>query len=313
MSAARIRHLTRPGIFGLSVVVLALLAPSASGDKTAPLYAKMKQRFTTAKPGHSTGWSFDGALKPYPAGQQVPPQRSVDFVFPRGTRWRLGAVPSCLASDEQIASEGLGACPAASEVGTGEAGLFFGTAGTLTTGVHVFVAEPEIVTVFTGESGAVLRVLRGTVTRDRVTATLPPVQAPGDTNSRSSPSSWSSREPALVSARCCGHPRPAPKASGGSSPTCHATTSRTVCSIRRAPCAADGIPEPSKPPGCRGRMSSLCGASTRLGSWSQRRYRRDDTAKPPLDRIGLSSYSRHDDVVLFRTIADRRSRVQACR
>jgi hypothetical protein len=49
----------------------------------------------------------------------------------------------------------------------------------LTTKLHVFVAEPELVVAFTSESGAVLRVLRGTVTRDRITATLPPVSAPG--------------------------------------------------------------------------------------------------------------------------------------
>jgi hypothetical protein len=115
--------LRHAAIFVLGVIALALLAPSAAADTTAPLYAKMKQRFTTTKSGHSTGWSFDGALKPYPAGEQVPPQRSVDFVFPRGTRGNLGAVPSCLASDEEIASEGLAACPAASRVGTGEAGL----------------------------------------------------------------------------------------------------------------------------------------------------------------------------------------------
>jgi hypothetical protein len=250
LSAPGIKHLRHAAIFVLGVIALVLLAPSAAAETTAPLYAKMKQRFTTSKPGHATGWSFDGALKPYPAGEQVPPQRSVDFVFPEGTRWRLGAVPSCLASDEQITSEGLEACPADSQVGTGEAGLFFGTAGTLTTRLHVFGAEPELVVVFTSESGSVLRVLRGTVTRDRVTATLPLFLPPEDTNSRSSPSSWSFREPALVSARCCGHRKPAPRASGGSSPICRGTTSPTACSVRRAPPAAGASPEgPSKPPG----------------------------------------------------------------
>ena len=179
MSAARVRHLSRPGIFGLGVVMLALLAPSASGDKTAPLYAKMDQRFTTSKPGKATGWRFDGALKPFPAGVQVPPQRSVDFLFPRGTRSRLGAVPGCLASDEQLATEGLAACPGDSRVGSGEADLLFGTAGTLTVEVHLFAARPELLTVFADEGGTVLRVLRAVAKRRRVTATLPPVDAPG--------------------------------------------------------------------------------------------------------------------------------------
>jgi hypothetical protein len=139
----------------------------------------MKQRFTTAKPGHSTGWTFDGALRPYPAGEQVPPQRSVEFVFPKGTRFRAGAVPSCLASDDQITTEGLAACPADSQVGSGEAGVFLGTAGTATLEAHVFVAAPGLVAVFTSETGSVLRVLRVAVERNRVTSTLPPVQLPG--------------------------------------------------------------------------------------------------------------------------------------
>jgi hypothetical protein len=179
MTAPRIRWLTCATTFVLGVVAFTLLAPSASTDTTAPLYAKMKQRFTTAKPGHSTGWSFDGALKPYPAGEQVPPQRSVDFVFPKGTRFRLGAVPSCLASDEQIMSGGLGACPADSQVGSGQAGLFLGAAGTLTVEVQLFAAEPGLVAAFTSASGLVLRVLRATAGGNRITATLPPEKLPG--------------------------------------------------------------------------------------------------------------------------------------
>jgi hypothetical protein len=171
--------LRHAAIFVLGVVALALLAPSAAADTTAPLYAKMKQRFTTPKPGHSTGWSFDGALKPYPAGEQVPPQRTVEFVFPKGTRFRAGAVPSCLASDEQITSQGLGACPPDSEVGSGEAGVFLGAAGTATLQTYVFAAAPGLVAVFTSEGGAVLRVLRATVERNNITAILPPVELPG--------------------------------------------------------------------------------------------------------------------------------------
>jgi hypothetical protein len=171
--------LRHAAIFVLGVVALALLAPSAAADTTAPLYAKMKQRFTTAKPGHSTGWSFDGALKPYPAGEQVPPQRTVEFVFPKGTRIRPGAVSSCLASDEQITSQGLGACPPDSEVGSGEAGVFLGAAGTSTLQTHVFAAAPGLLAVFTSQSGAVLRVLRVTVQRNHITTILPPVELPG--------------------------------------------------------------------------------------------------------------------------------------
>jgi len=60
-------------VVGTLVVCLSAVVSPAVGDTTAPLYAKMKQRFTTERPGARTGWSFDGALKPYPAGVQVPP------------------------------------------------------------------------------------------------------------------------------------------------------------------------------------------------------------------------------------------------
>jgi hypothetical protein len=151
----------------------------AMKSSTAPLYAKMKQRFTTAKRATPTGWSFDGALKPFPAGEQVPPQREVKFVFPRGTRVDLRGVRNCFASDEQIATEGLDACPARSRIGTGAGGLFLGAVGILDVNAYVFAARPQLAAIFTTESGTVLRVLRLTHDRNRVTGTIPPIELPG--------------------------------------------------------------------------------------------------------------------------------------
>jgi hypothetical protein len=165
-------------LLGVVGSVLAV-APSAGADSTAPLYAKMKQRFTTERPGARTGWSFDGALKPYPAGAQVPPQRELRFVFPRGTRFRLRSVPNCAASDQQIIADGLAACPAGSRVGSGGATLFLGAAGLLKATAYVVAARPTVAIIFTTDSGTVLRVLRATVNRNRVAATLPAVQLPG--------------------------------------------------------------------------------------------------------------------------------------
>ena len=100
-------------------------------------------------------------------------------MFPRGTRFRLRSVSNCAATDQQIIADGLAACPARSQVGTGDATLFLGAAGLLKTTAYVVATRPTVAIVFTTDSGAVLRVLRATVNRNRVAATIPAVQLPG--------------------------------------------------------------------------------------------------------------------------------------
>lgn len=174
-------RITRIGLalLGATAVLAVSSGPAAAGDITAPLYAKMKQRFNTTQPGAWTGWRFDGALKPYPPGVQPPPQRSATLVFPRGTRFDLRGAPSCSASDEEITSRGLGVCPKRSKFVSGKASLFLGAAGNVTANVNIFVARPGFAIAFTTDSGSVLRVFRATVTRNRVIATLPAVALPG--------------------------------------------------------------------------------------------------------------------------------------
>lgn len=168
----------------LSALVVAVAALSAAAapanDKTAALYAKMKQSFTTAKVGKSTGWRFDGALKPIPEGEQVPPQRSATLVFPRGTRFDGRGVRKCRASNEQISSEGLAACPERSRIQSGEGTLFAGLAGSLHVKLHGFSAPGGgIALVVTTASGTVLRVVRIAVERNRVSMTFPRVELAG--------------------------------------------------------------------------------------------------------------------------------------
>jgi hypothetical protein len=154
------------------------MAAPASSDTLAPLYAKMNQRFSVSRVGASTGWSFDGALKPVAAGTAFPPQRAIEFVFPRGTRFDLRAVPRCGASDEQIANEGVGVCPAKSRVGSGSAGVALGTTGTVDTRLVVLVGKQRLILVFTTTDGTVIRVLSGTISKNRVKATFPPIVLP---------------------------------------------------------------------------------------------------------------------------------------
>jgi hypothetical protein len=162
----------------LGVAGLALPGPAAA-DTKAPLYAKMKQRFTTTKPGAWTGWRFDGGLKPFKPGTQVPAQRSATFVFPRGTRFDLSRIPNCSATDEEIMSEGIRVCPEGSQFLSGRATLFLGAAGIVEANLNVFVARTGFVVVFSTDGGAVLRALRGSVNRNRVNVVLPAVPLPG--------------------------------------------------------------------------------------------------------------------------------------
>lgn len=159
----------------VAVTGLAFAIPAATADVRAPLYAKMKQRFTATEPGASTGWTFDGALKPTPEGEQVPPQREIRIVFHRGTRIKPATVRGCEASDEEILAQGLGACPRRSRIGSGEIGLFLGPGSTLVADVALFADGSRVLMVLTTPSGDVVRVVHLTVTRNRVTSTLPSV------------------------------------------------------------------------------------------------------------------------------------------
>ena len=122
----------------------------ANRDVLAPLYTKMKQRFTTRVPGASTGWVFDGVVTQFPEGEQVPPQRVLDIVYPRGTKFDLKAAKGqrdCTATDEDLITGGVAACPSASQVGAGNGTLFLGLIGTWNVDVSLFAARPGFVLV----------------------------------------------------------------------------------------------------------------------------------------------------------------------
>jgi hypothetical protein len=150
---------------------------SVSRDVLAPLYAKMKQRFTTRKPGTSTGWVFDGEVVPFPAGEQVPPQRVLHLVYPRGTEFDLKTAKgkrNCTATDEEITAEGVTACPRASQVGSGNGKLFLGLLGTWDVDAYLFTARPGFALVVAAESGTVLKVIRMTIDGNEVTGEITP-------------------------------------------------------------------------------------------------------------------------------------------
>jgi hypothetical protein len=162
-----------------AAVIALAFAGVAAAETKAPLYAKMEQHFTTAKPGTWTGWHFEGGLKPFAPGVQVPAQRGARFVFPRGSRFDLSAVRSCDASAEELVAGGVGSCPKSSEIMSGDASLFLGSAGILAVEAHAYVARPGLMVAFATETGVVLRAFRAAVRRNRIEVTLPAVQLGG--------------------------------------------------------------------------------------------------------------------------------------
>ena len=150
---------------------------SANRDVLAPLYTKMEQRFTTRKPGASTGWVFDGVVTPFPEGQQVPPQRVLHIVYPRGTKFDLKTAKgqrNCTATDEELMTGGVAACPSTSQVGAGNGTLFLGLIGTWNVDVSLFTARPGFALVIATESGTVLKVIRMSVDGNEVTGEISP-------------------------------------------------------------------------------------------------------------------------------------------
>lgn len=153
---------------------------AANRDVLAPLYSKMKQRFTSRKPGASTGWIFDGVVTSFPEGEQVPPQRVLHIVYPRGTKFDLKSAKgkrNCTASDEELTTGGLAACPGRSQVGAGNGTLFLGLIGTLSVDAYLFTARPGFVLVVATETGTVLRVIRMTVDGNEVSGSIAPAPA----------------------------------------------------------------------------------------------------------------------------------------
>jgi hypothetical protein len=160
----------------LAMVVAGLLAAEATADTLAPLYAKMRQHFTARRPGVPTAWSFDGALKPFPADQQVPPQRATVFRFPRGTRLDVASVPACAATDDLLIARGASVCPARSQIGTGQAGIFVGPGAPLAARITVLAARHGLRFLLATDSGQPFRVQHATIAGRTIMLNFPPTQ-----------------------------------------------------------------------------------------------------------------------------------------
>ena len=107
-------------------------------------------RLTTSKTGASTGiFATETFNARYPNGQLKPLRHSL-IAFPKGTTFDAAAVDTCSATDADFKAKGMSACPASSNIGSGQATV-------VTTGVPVEAGPiPLDVTAFGRKDGSLL-------------------------------------------------------------------------------------------------------------------------------------------------------------
>jgi hypothetical protein len=130
----------------IAVAASVAVAQAATGLGTATSF---QARFTTAKPGTSSGLKLKTTGKAPAAGVSLPPAVRQTVDLPAGTTLSLARLPQCKAGDAEIDARGAeAACPAKSRVGTGGAdGLLDGSPTHFDVGIYavrghlVFAAE----------------------------------------------------------------------------------------------------------------------------------------------------------------------------
>jgi hypothetical protein len=157
------------GFVSALVVLIAagVAAPAATGQDDIAPYERFEFSYTSQQPGASTGFRYRVRLATE-GNQQPPVVRELRLTFHPGTRIDTGAVPACTSDDAEILERGTAACPRGGRVATGEAGVYVGAAAPLELVATVFSTHRGVVAVLADPKGAVVRVLRGTLSRGRV-------------------------------------------------------------------------------------------------------------------------------------------------
>ncbi|MBX5470650.1 MAG: hypothetical protein IRZ21_12235 [Thermoleophilaceae bacterium] len=164
------------GVAALATAAVAVASPQFKQTASA--------KFTTTRPGASSGLSVDfRASDPGAPNGKPPAATNVRVTLPRGARVDTRAVRLCRASDSQIMQRGVRACPTRSRLGTGSAAAITGLGSPVDPvgeTVTAFAARNQIVFYLAPKSAvgqnAVLRArIRGRV----VDVVVPPFPLPG--------------------------------------------------------------------------------------------------------------------------------------
>jgi hypothetical protein len=147
----------------------ALAAVAAPAVAEPPRLARYVDRFTTARPGASSGRHAETDLID-PKNGKPPSFSHVRVAFARGTAVDTRALPACAASDPELMAQGAAACPAGTRVGTGMADVDTGFPGPNRHVVAdtVFLNAPgELVFVFTTRGNCARVVVHGKYSHGR--------------------------------------------------------------------------------------------------------------------------------------------------
>ena len=133
-----------------------------------------EQRFTTSQPGAATGMTSHIVFPDYKGKPKSIARLTVEL--PEGTHFDEAAVPECTASDAELLSLGLSACPRDSEIGGGTSKVVTGfgpPTDPIPGDVHVFHGPGQLMNLGTPPgSDRVVVIGRGRIAGRRIVYTL---------------------------------------------------------------------------------------------------------------------------------------------
>jgi hypothetical protein len=160
---------------GSLVAAAVSVAPAAAVSGSHPL-AATKIALSNRHPGKPTALSLTLRLGDPVGSAGKPPQLTkARFVFPKGMRIHTKLLPQCTASDQELQTEGTGACPAKSQVGKGSITADPSAGQHITGDDTVFNGKHELIEVVTaqGASAPAAGIDHLTIKRNVVTAHPP--------------------------------------------------------------------------------------------------------------------------------------------
>jgi hypothetical protein len=119
------RNLQLAMSLGIAAAALAAAGVAEAGDGSEYSFG-----LSSREPAAPSGMSIRALYRhPRDPDAKPPPLQEVVLRMPSGLRFDTGTVPACDASDEELRSEGRGACPPGSRVGSGRLTAITGTPG----------------------------------------------------------------------------------------------------------------------------------------------------------------------------------------
>jgi hypothetical protein len=129
----------------LAAASLALTAVGLA-HATSRFSATFDLSYLTREPAAPAGQALLATWSDPGAAARVPKTiKRIDLTFHRGTRFDTSALARCRASDAEVRSKGVSACPVGSRLGSGHTNAVTATGDRFTTDVTLFNARGQII------------------------------------------------------------------------------------------------------------------------------------------------------------------------